>query len=243
MSRIPGGLRRLSALGAAVTLLLGACAGSEPEAVVSSPTPPASVAPSPEPVLVVPNLAGITADEAVGVLERAGISYVVREEPGDAAPGAVHRTAPGGGTEISRADVVIVYVSSAPRPSPTVDAPSPTPKAAEPSTVVPEVAPLPEGIEPFLEAFALAWGSQDLAEMTRYAEADVVDTLSQTGVGEAAVFYESSCAMGSAANGGCDLLFLPADQTECCAQIWQISYVEDAPTIRIVNAEFAGDAG
>lgn len=221
-----------------LVLLLGAvaCGGGESPAVESA---------SSSPQKVMPELAGLASEEAVGVLQRAGISYVIREEPSAAgSAGSVVRTDPPGRAAVGPADVVIVYV----RP-PVEPAASPSETAAKGAIKkdqAPHIHELPSDPEAFLNQFAEAWGAQDTTRMRQFATGEVVKVLSETGRGEANVVWDDvSCSMGSSGEGGCQVLFMPEKQTQCCAQIWELYYHEEPPTfrIRIFRVEFAGDAG
>ncbi len=144
---------------------------------------------------------------------------------------------------VGPADVVILYVRSADEPAAS---PSETArKAATKQDRAPHIHEPPSDLESFLNQFAKAWGAQDTVRMRQFATAEVVEVLSQTGRGEADVVWDAlSCRMGSSGAGGCEVLFMPATQTQCSAQIWELTYQEEPPTFRIgtYRAEFAGDA-
>jgi len=100
-------------------------------------------------------------------------------------------------------------------------------------------------VEDYLSLFAQAWGAQDRETLLGLADPEVVDVAMSTGPGEADVFYGDECLMGSSGVGGCTILFLPSGQTECCAQIWEVTYMEvdQGAAIRAIRLEFQGDAG
>lgn len=229
--RIP---RCISVMFVMGVLFATACGGSETQAPTAAPSPTRRV------TVEVPSLEGLQEAEAVSVLERAGLAYVVRREqaPPGTSSGAVLGSDPTGGTRVETFRVVIVRVAAAVEPSAT-----PTPPSARKSPVS---APIPEDPEAFLDEFAVAWGRQDRARLSQLATRAAVKQALTTGPGEASVLW-GDCPMGSSGSGGCEALFMPKSQTECCAQIWVITYGErrEAPghALIVFELRFEGDAG
>lgn len=98
----------------------------------------------------IPDVAGLSQDDAIAILTDAGFSVFPREEFSDLAVGTVIRTEPSGGTAPWGSGVTIV-VSKGPEPAPsptpepsTSPTPSPTPEPPAP-TPTPTPTPEPDG--------------------------------------------------------------------------------------------------
>ncbi|RJL32284.1 Stk1 family PASTA domain-containing Ser/Thr kinase [Bailinhaonella thermotolerans] len=76
----------------------------------------------------VPDVVGLTKDQAIEQLEGAKFKVAVREMPSDKDPGIVFRQTPSGGRELAPNSTVVIYVSTGPQatePPPTTDEPFP----------------------------------------------------------------------------------------------------------------------